>query len=167
MNSPPVGSTVSIEQGFDGKSILIPPAKRSFSDISSTLFLVFWLCGWAAGEYFVSLALLKNGLSGTGWFFAAWLGGWTVGGVMAMRALYDKVQGPRPEIIVLGDQILTHQKGKKQTYERTGIGKVTLERTEGAHLLYFDYGADRVFVGENLKEPEREWLHQVILQWRG
>ncbi|MCA9095687.1 MAG: hypothetical protein KDA68_19540 [Planctomycetaceae bacterium] len=32
--------------------------------------------------------------------------------------------------------------------------------------LCFDHGADRIEIGENLREPEREWLAAVIQNWQ-
>lgn len=167
MNPLPFGSNVKIEHQFDGTRIAMPLIRKPWTGLGGNLFLAFWLCGWACGEWFAARALWEKGFADAGWFLAAWLGGWTVGGVMAMRALYQNVRGPRPEIIVLGSHTLTHQKGKKTDYEKDRIGNVTLERTEGEHLLYFDYGADRVFVGEYLREPEREWLHETLLKRSG
>ena len=33
------------------------------------------------------------------------------------------------------------------------------------HRLYFDSGADRVVVGECLREPDREWLSSELTPW--
>ncbi|MCX7418116.1 MAG: hypothetical protein NT013_01080 [Planctomycetia bacterium] len=45
------------------------------------------------------------------------------------------------------------------------IGRVVLDRAGERQRLYFDHGADRVEIGEALREPEREWLATVIQGW--
>ena len=49
---------------------------------------------------------------------------------------------------------------------KTELGRVVLDRAGERQRLYFDYGADRVEIGECLREPEREWLASVIHEWQ-
>jgi hypothetical protein len=63
---------------------------------SGARFMSLWLCGWAFGEVFVSVALAKHfmGLAPIGarsskgpppvWFFSVWLTGWTFAGYFAI-----------------------------------------------------------------------------------
>lgn len=46
------------------------------------------------------------------------------------------------------------------------LGRVVLDRAGERQRLYFDYGADRIEIGESLREPEREWLATVIQEWQ-
>ena len=46
------------------------------------------------------------------------------------------------------------------------LGNVVLERIGERQRLYFDHGADRIEIGEHLREPEREWLADVIKAWK-
>lgn len=46
------------------------------------------------------------------------------------------------------------------------LGSVVLERIGERQRLYFDPGADRIEIGEHLREPEREWLAAVIQSWQ-
>lgn len=50
------------------------------------------------------------------------------------------------------------------------VGSFTLNRVREwfgeRQRLCFDHGADRIEIGENLREPEREWLASVIQNWQ-
>ena len=37
---------------------------------------------------------------------------------------------------------------------------------QGRQCLYFDHGDDRIEIGEDLSEPDREWIAAVIEEWR-
>lgn len=55
---------------------------------------------------------------------------------------------------------------KRITIEKSELGNVALDRVGERQRLYFDNGADRIEIGEHLREPEREWLASVIDAWR-
>ena len=67
---------ISVLRTGDGLGILVPPARR-FAPVA---FLLFWLCGWAMGEYFALSELLRGGLSAPDLFLLIWLVPWTLGG---------------------------------------------------------------------------------------
>jgi hypothetical protein len=98
---------------------------------------------------------------------ATWLGGWTVGGAFAIKAVVNLARGEPPEILVISASQITHQKKGTRVYLKNDITKVGLETSGGAHYLSFDVGADRVYIGEHVREPEREWLYAVIKEWKG
>lgn len=50
--------------------------------------------------------------------------------------------------------------------EKQQLSLVKLERVGERQRLCFDHGADRIEIGENLREPEREWLATVIQNWQ-
>ena len=50
--------------------------------------------------------------------------------------------------------------------EKQQLGPLKLERVGERQHLCFDHGADRIEIGENLREPEREWLASVIQNWQ-
>ena len=171
MNNPPQGSVLKIEETFEGRKITIPKPKRKLSDIGGIAFLCFWLFGWAVGEIFVSRAVWnaieEAKFDGGFWFMAAWLGGWTVGGIFAFKAVLNLARGEPPEIFVISPTQITHQKKGSSVYQKHEITKLDLETSGGAHYLYFDVGSDRVYIGEHIREPEREWLYETIKEWKG
>ena len=171
MNPPPSGSIIKIEETFDGRRIIIPKPKRKLGDIGGMAFLCFWLCGWSVGEVFVIRAawhaVQNSKFDGGFWFMIAWLGGWTVGGAFAIKAVYKLARGEPSEIITIGGHQLTHQKKDSQIIQKNDVTKVGLETAGGAHYLYADVGANRIYIGEHIQEPEREWLYSIIKEWKG
>jgi hypothetical protein len=170
MNLPPQNSIFKVEETFECRKITIPKPKRKLGDIGGIAFLCFWLCGWAVGEIFVTRAVwsaIQDSKFDGGFFFiCAWLGGWTVGGAFAIKAVVNLVKGEPPEIFVISASEIIHQKKDKKVYRKNNVSKIDLETSGGAHYLYFDVGADRVFIGEHIREPEREWLFSVIKEWK-
>lgn len=58
---------------------------KSGYPLGLTLFSSFWLIGWAIGFLHALVALLSGPGNLFGWIFlAAWLGAWTVGGLMVI-----------------------------------------------------------------------------------
>lgn len=58
------------------------------------------------------------------------------------------------------------QKRKTYEFDKSDCPKFVLEGLGDDQRLRFDDGADRVVIGESLKEPEREWLTEVLATWR-
>jgi hypothetical protein len=46
------------------------------------------------------------------------------------------------------------------------LGEVVIERVTGQLRLRYDVGADRIEIGRFLREPEKEWLAEVIREWQ-
>ena len=55
---------------------------------------------------------------------------------------------------------------KRVEIGKNELGPVVLHRAGERQRLYFDNGADRIEIGEHLREPEREWLAAVIEAWK-
>ena len=171
MNRQPQGSVLQVEETFEGRKITIPKPKRKLGDVGGIAFLCFWLCGWAVGETFVARAawnaIQSSKFDGGFWFITAWLGGWTVGGAFAIKALVNIAKGEPSETFLISGAQITHKKKGTRIYQKDDITKLHLETSSGAHFLYFDVGADRVYIGEHIREPEREWLYGIIKEWKG
>jgi hypothetical protein len=58
------------------------------------------------------------------------------------------------------------QRRKRIVMAKSELGPVVLQGTGDRQRLYFDNGADRIEIGEHLREPEREWLAAVIAAWK-
>ncbi|MDB5048263.1 MAG: hypothetical protein JWO30_1334 [Fibrobacteres bacterium] len=113
----PEQSRVSIEE-FADRVVVSIPVKRNWFLL---LFLGFWLCGWAMGEF----GAIASIVGGAGWFLSKtkpiehamipgglfllfWLGGWTVGGVFAIGSWLYQLKGK--EIIVRDDRFISHKR---------------------------------------------------------
>ena len=47
---------------------------------------------------------------------------------------------------------------------RDELDRILLEQTEKRQRLTIDHGSERIEIGPNLKEPEHEWLAEVLRQ---
>ena len=68
---------ISVRQTEDGLGIYIPPSRK----IATILFLMLWLCGWAAGQYFAVGELWRSGFRLPGVVLIIWIIPWTLGGM--------------------------------------------------------------------------------------
>ena len=172
MNPPPAGANLQVDDTFEGRRITIPPPKRKLRDVGGFLFLCFWICAWAFFEIMVARALwnaiAESRFDGGFWFILFWFCGWTVGGAFAIFAAYKVARGESPEVITIDPLQLTHRrKGATKTIRRESVTKVCLETSGGNHYLYVDLGSDRIYIGEHIREPVREWLYDLIKKWKG
>lgn len=164
-----------IEQNGSGLRITIPAKAQLFT----TLFLPFWLIGWAIGEVMVSRQLLL-GQTGEGkegaLFMMAWLGAWTMGGAWAATVLLWNIAGK--EIIDLSSTTLKRRKqipifGRSREYSVASI--TNLRPTPGLSpswyyrqnmsflsfsdgTISFDYGRDTCQLGTGLDEADANYV---------
>ncbi len=68
---------ISVRQTEDGLGIYIPPSRK----IATILFLMVWLGGWAAGQYFAVGELWRSGFRLPGVVLIVWIIPWTLGGI--------------------------------------------------------------------------------------
>jgi hypothetical protein len=190
----PDGSNIEVIDGFDGCTYRWKPPSRGVIRFCIAAFLAFWLCGWAF--FFVSAVVgLVNNANAPKGFLAFWLVAWTLGGTFAIFLLYLLLRPRRPESITLnrdsfrydsgtppmtrfipwyamqssnsiGDWLTLFKRRNLIEIAKKELGEVVLERIGGRQQLYFDHGADRVEIGEQLRELEREWLADVIEAWK-
>ncbi len=161
-------------------------------------FMTFWLVGWALGELVVVGFLVfgiiewaKNGFVidagiAIGLFLAAWLGGWTVGGIFAIRQWLWLLRGR--EIIVIRDEVLRIQRwipgwSRAQEYAIDDINYMRVSAIPelpwpwsqwgwwnipggfgraAPGQLAFDYGATTVRFGASLEKSEAKMLLDEI-----
>src|SRR5262245_15666996 len=120
--APAVGSRFSFGTDAEGRvRISWPSLGREHPYRGAVTFPTIWLCGRVFGEVMSAHVLL--GMT-TGWgpmagreryppliFLAAWLGAWTIGGIVAWRTWFALVFSPRTESITLGDGELVYRPG--------------------------------------------------------
>jgi hypothetical protein len=91
--------------GLQGRQVRLKP--RGAGRFFASGFLIFWLCGWAAGEVLALWVLVRGAISlitgealgseggpvapgpaiAVGVFMVVWLTLWTIGGICAIREL--------------------------------------------------------------------------------
>jgi hypothetical protein len=184
--NPPEKSRFTSYQIKDGTVLEWYDCKKSISDIGTFIFLVIWLCGWAAGEFFAVTALFSDAPdTGARIFLIIWLSLWTVAGIGAFFGLINILRPSVPSKLIFyndhrikfvqgtykktyvdsdGDKtFVSVRKGKKlKIFEKALMTNIKLERTEEGQRLSFDYESKRIEVGKGLEEPEREWLFEKL-----
>jgi hypothetical protein len=46
------------------------------------------------------------------------------------------------------------------------LGEIVVETVNNQLRVRYDIGADRIEIGRHLREPEKEWLEEVIREWQ-
>jgi hypothetical protein len=128
-------------------------------------------------------------------FLLVWLTIWTIGGLLAMFMAYKILRPGTPESLAVSDDSLFYDSGtlspivmmmpfqfgarsnpfeafnrlfrkrRLQQFKREDFSGFVFENSGTTHRLYFDDGADRIIVGECLREPDREWLSSELAAW--
>ncbi len=161
----------------DGVEITIPERRN----LLVAAFLGFWLCGWAVGEVSV-LGMLMRGQAGPGGFFMlAWLGGWTIGGGMALYAWLRMVLGKerirlRPDALVVFREVPGWvRRNEYDATQVTGLralpvatvpffgSRIDVFGTSGGSIA-FDYGARTVRLASGLDEAEARTLVATLVK---
>ncbi len=186
----PEGSGINIQPHQDGFLLTWKSAPEGFQRFGPAGFLIFWMMGWAVGETFaIKQLFFGDGPRAADFFLIAWLGGWTFGGIFCARQIHRLLRKPQPDRLILNRAELVFEpdllvpiqpeigtmgrrrglqfkKRKAIQATRDKISNIAIERVGERQRLTFDLGADRIEIGENLREPEREWLAAVLNAWK-
>jgi hypothetical protein len=193
VSEPPAGSRIAVDSNAEELRLSWPNPRGGVGRYLVALFLLGWLGAWAAGFVLAFGALFGSDQEGLNLFLAGWLLAWTAGGVFAIWFLLRLARGSRDEVFVLAPYRLEHDPGEaafdpflyfREQYrspaaawkmlrkpkvtraDRESVGEIKLVTTGERQRLTFDVGANRVEVGRHLREPEREWLADVLAAWR-
>lgn len=191
---PPKNSQIQIRSEFEGVTLFWKKPNGGVFRFFIVAFLILWLCGWSVA--FVAVGKQLIFAEGFNIMLVFWLAGWTLGGFFAGSMLYLLLRPQKPESITLERSWFRYDTGsasmnfvnpyymmrkkqnmtnpfsmlfqKRKTYElaRSECPEFVLEGLGDDQRLRFDDGADRITIGEFLKEPEREWLAEVLNTWK-
>lgn len=186
----PHGSVITESHDPDGLTLSWPMPSAGLREYGSGLLML------GLGAYLVYLNLglfMRPGPGGFQWTMLLYL---MVPLVLVVVPSLRLLRGSRPESITLGVDTFRHNLGRATGYmgyadtfrhkdldrrsvaekylgpplvveaAREDVRRVVLERDNGLKLRY-DLGADRVEIGRYLREPEKEWLVEVIKEWQG
>lgn len=158
--------------------IIIPSRKNWFT----ILFMGFWLCGWAVGEFSVPLVILSDDApGGMDIFLIAWLVAWTVGGILAIRNFLWNLIG-HEEIIISSNTISIARKiagiGRNKEYLlseakrfRVSLGRSSPWANAGRSLdfwglkqgrIKFDYGMKTIRFAGPIDEAEATNILELL-----
>ncbi len=186
-------SQIQVASELDHVTLFWKKPSGGFFRYFIILFVAFWLCGWAMG-FVVAVKELLVGKEPPS-FLAPWLAMWTLFGIFALALVWLLVRPHKPEAITLEPErfrydtglaplnflhlhrmlwkkripitlAMIYQKRKIYTLNRWECREFILDGIGDDQRLRFDDGADRIEIGESLKEPERECLAQVLNAWR-
>lgn len=157
---------------------IVIPAKRNWF---LTIFLGFWLCGWAMGEIMVPLAFFSGDLDHAALVFTAvWLVMWTVGGGFAIYIFLWSLAGR--ERVLISPAILSVKRelfgfGRVREYELAHVSDLRSAPSTynpfdfrsglqfwgiGGGTVAFDHGASTVRFGASLEEGEAKSLVETL-----
>lgn len=149
--------------------------------------LLFWLCFWTLGGA-VAVAALVSGRGH--WFIPLWLCGWAAGEWFVVAKLRELFRPPTPESVRLEANALKYDPGRGPSEARscaeTHDGKIVpvvpdpatevgrgairgfgIDTVSGRERLYLYRGGHRVEIGGCLTTSERAWLFAVLREWLG
>lgn len=89
---------ITIRETEDGLGVHVPSVKQ----IPAILFLLAWLLGWAAGEWFALHEIASNGVSVISAFLLVWVTVWTLGGLGAVFVVLWQLFGSERLFITSG-----------------------------------------------------------------
>ena len=165
----PPRSVVSDEPG--ALRIEIPVKRNAFG----TIFLTFWLGGWACGEYFAANQIVRTKTPFSNLFLLFWLGMWTAFGVFAIWSWAWMLAGR--EIVRLGNGVLAIRKdiaglGRTKEYSLSEVRdlRVSPPVYQGRRsmipdgTIVFDYGAKTYRFAQGIDEAEGKQLIEAVRQ---
>ncbi len=190
----PKGSKIEIVDDVDGRTYCwLRPASWIVRVFVSVLFSVLLLVAWTAGLVnLVGELKNANDASRIGGLLL-WLALWAAGGLFGMFMLYLFARPRQRESITLMRESFYYDSGtappvhlfypgfgmqqtnpsesrffdrRKQVEKDRHACEIIFARGGPRPRLYFDDGADRIEIGQSLREPEREWLAAVISDWQ-
>lgn len=191
----PSGSVIEEREELDGVKLFWRLPSGGPGRFAGAAFIAFWLCAWAFA-WVMSANQLAHGRANiflVGWLGAWTVGGgvamWTLWRLVQPTrpesvTLSEDVlvhdPGSSSVDAVHRYGIRPYQRSwpqggwgppptrnrKRVAVLKDDLGKFVLDRVGERQRLSFDRGADRIEIGESLREPEREWLWRVLEGWR-
>lgn len=192
---PPINSKIEVANELNQTIIKWKNPRGGGFRFAAAIFLLAWLGGWAFGEFFAINSLLTSGIHPflvfwlIGWtvggFFAMRSVYQLVRPSKPETLSFDAVtfnykRGTTPiEENRRGNNWFNKKKNNedpdtffqdsksKYTIPKNEIGAIKLERIGERQRLTIDHGAERIEIGKFLQEPEREWVFEILKQWKG
>lgn len=153
-------SRVTIRETADGLGIHNP----SHRIVPVILFLLLWLGGWSAGEYFALNEILSGGMSEADWFLIFWVTFWTIGGLAAWSFLLWQLFGVE-QLFITGGAVV-HEIGlwrllRRRVYPLDRVSGFQLSskptaRNSTNRAITFKAGSETAGFGIGMSREEAE-----------
>jgi hypothetical protein len=185
----PNGSKIEELASPTGVTLRWPLPSAGWGRYVAAAFLGFWLCLWATAlvDVLTDFAVgVEPELTFLAWF---WLGGWTLGGIVALWFLWQLVRPEEPESVQLDAERLRYLPGRSMCphggsddrpgqaaptlaapsapaeVSRSAIRAIVVDRRGVRQQLWLDLGTKRREIGASLTEADREWLYAALRTW--
>jgi len=167
------------------------PPRRVGNRIAHGLFMTAFLAFWTLIFSIISRALIDGFSTGhwaMPWFLLISL--WLIlfgGEICGIAQFIAAVMPPFPEKVRMGREVLVHDEGYSagrtspgktvsfifrrlrggfREYPRELLSEPRLERIDGNPWLFMDHGCERIWIGRDLSEQEKEWLFELLCGWK-
>ena len=159
----PIDSKIVIERNSECVSYILPKSKAALLRFIPAAFLIFWLCGWSVGEFFVIKMLFFSDEPiefGAKIFLYVWLAGWTCGGFFAFRAATKLIKGPKATCLNVYDDYLEIHDIEYEKYEvkearvnaKANLVLETINGEKTIGMSYFISKADAKFLASEIND---------------
>ena len=97
---------ITVRKTGDGIGVYNPTRRK----IGLVLFMLVWLIGWAAGEYFALSEIMRSGSPlAVDLFLLVWVCAWTLGGGLVLTVLVWQLFGVEKLFLVEGGGVVTER----------------------------------------------------------
>ncbi len=121
---------ITIRETADGLGVHVPSVKQ----IPVILFVLVWLCGWAAGEWFALSEIFRAGFSAADIFLIVWLTVWTIAGAGVVYAVLWQLFGSERLFITAGALVIDRGFGTLRRKKVWGPGEAARFRKAGSTM---------------------------------
>lgn len=140
---------IAVRETADGVGVYNPTRRK----LGLVLFMVLWLCGWSAGEWFALSEILRPGSPlVVDLFLLVWVSLWTLGGLAVFAVIAWNLVGVEKLFLIEGGGIVT-ERGfwrltRRKVYRVDQVGDVGLAHQLGTQRPQgiLSGGAVRFFV---------------------
>ncbi len=174
MESPYSGQAI-LNDSFDEFKIIIPTKKQWFYILFSAVWLGFWAMGEAFAIRTFGSPLNQNvGLGGL--FMLFWLCGWTIGGFFVIKSLFWNLIGKEVITFERGQVVIARKGlllSRPKTYDLKEVKKIRVKEENtyneiwsrknnfietNSGTIWFDYGMKTVRFGSGIDEAEANFI---------
>jgi hypothetical protein len=123
---------ITVRKTADGVGVYNPTRRK----LGLVIFMVFWLCGWSAGEWFALSELLRPGSPlVVDLFLLVWVSLWTLGGLAVVAVIAWTLVGVEKLFLIEGGGIVT-ERGfgrltRRKVYRVDQVGEIGFARQLG------------------------------------
>jgi len=168
---------ITVRKTADGIGVYNPTRRR----LGLVAFMLVWLCGWSAGEWFTLTELLRPGTAlAVDLFLLVWVSLWTLGGLAVLAVVAWNLVGVEKLFLVEGGGIVV-ERGigpltRRKVFRVDRVGEIGFAHRLGARraegilsggaVRFFADGRPQSF-GIDLDDEETHWLVSLMQDFVG